>query len=61
LDSEGRRLMLSNSDTPLVRDLYAGYALDVVRANRLINSNRDGRLGFAEVIIRNYDTPGLLG
>jgi len=55
LASAGVRVMLSNSDTPAVRRLYAGFRIDTVSAPRSINSNatRRGRVG--EVVVRNFD------
>lgn len=54
LDRRGCRLMLSNSDTPFVRDLYRGFTVDVVAAPRAINSDRRGRGLVSEVVVRNY-------
>lgn len=54
LDRRGCRLMLSNSDTAFVRDLYRGYRVDVVAAPRAINSDRRGRGPVTEVVVRNY-------
>jgi DNA adenine methylase len=50
------KVLLSNSDTPLIRDLYKDFSnsteeLDVVRA---INSKASKRLGHKELLIRNY-------
>lgn len=47
-------VMLSNSDTPVVRDLYARYRIDVVSASRSINSRGNRRGKIAEVVVRNY-------
>ena len=47
-------VMLSNSDTPLVRELYEGFNIDRVFATRSINSRGDKRGKIAELIIRNY-------
>jgi len=55
LDRRGCRLMLSNSDTPFIRDLYRGYRLDLVAAPRAINSDRTRRGPVTEVVVRNYD------
>jgi DNA adenine methylase len=54
LDALGAYVMLSNSDTPLVRELYRGFSLVEVHANRLINSDHRGRTGITELVIRNY-------
>lgn len=54
LDSEGCFVMLSNSDTPFIRELYRGYDLQVVYAKRAINSRADRRGPVSELVIRNY-------
>lgn len=53
LDARGCLLMLTNHDTPLIRELYEGYRIDVVEVTRAINSNASRRHG-TEVIITNY-------
>ena len=53
LDSRGCLLMLTNHDTPLIRELYKGYRIDVVEVVRAINSDASKRRG-TEVIITNY-------
>jgi DNA adenine methylase len=42
LDGRGCRVMLSNSDTDLVRELYGGYRIVPVEARRAINSQLAG-------------------
>lgn len=54
LDDRGCWLMLSNSDVPFVRELYADWNIDVVRAGRAINSNPRRRGKVNEVVVRNY-------
>jgi DNA adenine methylase len=54
LDQKGCLLMLSNSDTPLVRELYAPYRLETVKATRVINSRTDGRGEINELVVLNY-------
>lgn len=54
LDALGCLVMLSNSDTPFIRDLYAGYDIQVVHARRNINCRAQGRGPVAELVIRNY-------
>lgn len=51
LRGRGARVMLSNNDTPLVRRLYHGFRVDVVRCPRAINSRGDKRGEIDEVII----------
>jgi DNA adenine methylase len=53
LSSRGCAVMLSNSDTPLVRKLYAGFHVDRVMCARAINSKADARGAVAEVIVTN--------
>ena len=55
------KLMLSNSDPrnidPTDRffdELYAGFRIHRVRANRMINANADGRKKINELLITNY-------
>jgi DNA adenine methylase len=54
LAKRGARFMLSNSDTPAVRKLYAKFRIDKVLATRSINSNGASRGHVREVIVRNY-------
>lgn len=53
LAGRGCAVMLSNSDTPLVRRLYAGFRVDRVFCARAINSRGDARGAVAEVIVTN--------
>ena len=46
--------MLSNSDTPFIRELYRDFHIEVVRAKRAINANGRKRGAVDEVIVRNY-------
>jgi DNA adenine methylase len=46
--------MLSNSDTPFVRELYAGFRVEQLFAARAVNSRANGRGKVAEVIVWNY-------
>jgi len=53
LDRRGCLVMLSNSDTPFIRELYAGYDMRVVYARYTINrGNSWARV--PELVIRNY-------
>lgn len=56
LGERGVRCMLSNSDTPLIRDLYSEHHIDQVMAPRAISRKASGRAAVAEVIVRNYET-----
>jgi DNA adenine methylase len=55
LKSKGMHVMISNSDVPLVREIYASrpsFRIEVVHAPRSINSKGDGRGVVRELIIR---------
>ena len=55
LTARGCYCMLTNHDTPLIRELYGnkGYKIDVVEVKRMINSDASSRIG-EEVMICNY-------
>jgi DNA adenine methylase len=57
LNKQGIKVMLSNSDTPLIRDLYSGtsWHLAKVEAPRMVNCKPNGRGAVNELIITNYD------
>ena len=55
LNKNGIKFMLSNSDHPLIRDLYKEYSIITVKANRLINSNANKRGEINEVLVINYE------
>lgn len=50
----GARWMLSNSDTPHVRNLYRAFRIEMVQAPRRVAARAASRVSAAEVIIRNY-------
>ncbi len=54
LDRLGCKVMLSNSDTPFIRELYEGYDIRTVTARRAINCKGSGRGPVSELVIRNY-------
>ena len=54
LDQKGCSVMLSNSDTLFVKELYGNYNVSTVKAKRLINSQANGRGEINEIIVRNY-------
>jgi DNA adenine methylase len=47
----GCHVMLSNSDTPLIRELYSGFTIDVVQRSGSINSDPEKRGKVNELII----------
>jgi DNA adenine methylase len=55
LNARGIRFMVSNSNAPLILDLYQNYKIEFVCANRAINSKGDRRGKIPEVIITNYN------
>lgn len=54
LADRGCKVMLSNSDTPLIHELYAGFHVDIVAAPRLVNRDASKRGPVNEVLVRNY-------
>ena len=54
LDAKGVKIMLSNSDTPFIRDLYEGFHIQQVWAPRAINRDASKRKGVPEVVVTNY-------
>ena len=53
LTNSGCKCMLTNHDTPLIRELYKDFKIEVVDVRRSINRKGDNRTG-KEVIITNY-------
>ncbi len=54
LDRRRCKLMLSNSDVPFIRELYAKFRIDVIAAPRAINCDAKKRGLVSEVVVRNY-------
>ena len=54
IDEAGNTFMASNSDTPLIRELYEGFELEVVKAMRSVNRDGKNRGRVGELLIRNY-------
>jgi len=56
LDSKGCKVLLSNSDSKQVSDLFSKKPWKVTKipANRSINSNSKKRTGHFELLIKNY-------
>lgn len=55
LTHRGCRVMLSNSNTHFIRELYADYLIVTTTAKRSINSNASKRGKIEEVLVLNYD------
>jgi DNA adenine methylase len=54
LDRMGVKLILSNSMTPLVREMYAPFNIGQVFANRPVNSKSDRRGRVREALVTNF-------
>jgi DNA adenine methylase len=57
LDARGCRVMLSNSDTPFINELYKDFTIHTVKAKRMINCDATKRGAINEVVVLNYETP----
>ena len=53
------RAVLSNADTPGTRELYARFAVRVVHMRRSINRDTDKRGLSPELLVNNWEKPGL--
>jgi len=54
LAERGCFVMLSNSDTPLIRELYKEFSIHEIQASRAINSKAEGRGKITELLVINY-------
>ena len=54
LNKKGVRFMVSNSNAPLILDLYQDYKIEFVYATRAINSKGNKRGKIPEVLVTNY-------
>lgn len=54
LDKKGCSVMLSNSDTDFIKNLYKEYNISFVNARRMINCDATKRGAIKEVVITNY-------
>lgn len=55
LHKKGCKIMLSNSKTGFILDLYRGYRVETVKATRNINSKAFKRGKVDEVLVMNYE------
>jgi DNA adenine methylase len=55
LSDKGCYVMLSNSNTHFVRELFKDFYITEVLAPRFINSKGEGRKPIEELVIRNYE------
>lgn len=54
LDKRGCKVMLSNSDTELIKGLYKEHKINIVKATRMINCDATKRGKINEVVVTNY-------
>lgn len=54
LDKKGCKVMLSNSDTKFIKNLYKDYKISFVQATRMINCDGKGRGKINEIVVTNY-------
>lgn len=54
LDKKGCKVMLSNSDTSFIKNLYGNYNISIVKASRMINCEGSGRGKINEIVVTNY-------
>ena len=55
LDKSGCKVMLSNSSTPLIRELYSEFRIATLKAPRAISCKGHGRGKIDEVLVLNYE------
>ncbi|MDG7037140.1 MAG: DNA adenine methylase [Nitrososphaerota archaeon] len=54
LDRKGVNVMLSNSDSDFIKNLYSGYHINFVLASRMISCDAKGRGKLKELVVTNY-------
>ena len=59
LTARGVPALLSNSEHPDIRELYAEYELELVPMGRAINSNGRGRAAIDELLVSNFAQVGV--
>ncbi len=57
LTAKNVQVVASNSNAPIVRELYKGFQFTEVQAKRNVNSKGDKRGPVTEVLITNYEVP----
>ncbi|MFK5974961.1 MAG: MvaI/BcnI family restriction endonuclease [Sulfurovum sp.] len=55
LDNKKCSVFHSNSDTVFIKELYNDYDINIVQANRFINSKASGRGKISEILVRNLN------
>ncbi len=54
LNKKGCKIMLSNSDTQFIKNLYNEFNISLVKANRMINCDATKRGKVNEIVVTNY-------
>jgi len=54
LNQRGVKWMVSNSNTPIIQELYRGFKIEPIVASRAINSKASKRGAVIELLIRNF-------
>ena len=54
LDRAGAKFMLSNSNAPILRELYQDFDIHTIHAARSINSKGTGRGAIPEIVVTNF-------
>lgn len=54
LDKKWVKVMLSNHNTPFIREIFAWYRFEIVKAKRNINSKGNSRGAVEEIVVLNY-------
>ena len=54
LDKRGAKVMVSNSDSEFIHDIYSGFKIQTVKAPRMVNRRGDRRGVVNEVLITTY-------
>ncbi len=55
LNERNIKFLLSNSAADFIKEIYANYHIEIVKANRAINSDSTKRGEVDELLIRNYE------
>lgn len=54
LDEKWCKVMLSNHNTPFIREIYTWFRFEIVKARRNVNSKGNGRGKVEEIVVMNY-------
>lgn len=54
LDKMGVKFMMSNHNTPFIREIFAWFKFEIVKARRNVNSKASARGMVEEIVVMNY-------